>query len=333
MSLLYPIKRLFFNYLKQSFLLLLFLSSNIISSQKFDKVDTTVRAYSSKTITASDLAKKINNDFITDIEKVRALYIYLTHTVKYDINDYKYGAKDYSFAYSSKKELEEKIRKRDLEIIHNTLSNKRAICEGYSITFKEVCAFLGIRCEIISGHTRTLSTEIGELPLIEKHAWNAVYLNSKWNFIDTTWGSGYSRDSNHWIHAYDEHYFFTNPKELITSHFPEKKKWQLLKVTKTEKQFTSQPHYASLFFKERTDLISPKSGIISSNKNHVVIKLKNANPAIEYGYAFENDYYLTSIIPEFNNNVATLKIPLKGKKNTSLNILNGTEMILQYKVQ
>jgi transglutaminase/protease-like cytokinesis protein 3 len=332
MFLLNNIKRLFFNFVKQSFLLRIFLFSYLLLGQNFNRVDATVCTYSSKINNTNELAKKIDNDFSNDLDKVRALYIYLTHNIEYDLNEYKYGADNYSFRYSSKEELEKQIRQRDLKIIHKTLYRKKAICEGYSMAFKEVCGILDINCVVISGYTRTISSEIGKLPLEGRHAWNAVYINSKWRFIDTTWGAGYSRDSEHWIKSYDEHYFFTPPKELITTHFPEEKKWQLVASSKTETQFTNQPLYSSLFFNEGIELVSPKDGIIDSHKEFLILKLKNVKPDVEFGYAFEKDYYLTSIIPEYKKNNATLRIPLKGKNNTTLNILSGTEMVLQFQI-
>lgn len=327
------IKRLFLNNLKQSFLLPLFFYSLFSFGQNFDSVDATARQFSSDINSAQELASIISKNYATDIDKVRALYIYLTNNIAYDLNDYKYGANNYSFSYSSKKELEEKIRKRDLEVIQRTLSSKKAICEGYSMVYKEVCDILNIKCEIISGYSRTVSSTIGVFPIEERHAWNAVYINSQWNLIDTTWGAGYSKDANHWIQSFDANYFFTKPEVLIASHYPEDKNWQLLNTPLSKTQFCTQPIFSSLFFQEKIELISPKSGILRGNNKYLIVQLKNVKPDIEFGYAFEKDFYLTSIIPEFKNKKTILKIPITGKRNTTLNILSGTEMILQYKIE
>jgi hypothetical protein len=325
--------RLFYKIVKQSFLLYLFFVSCLLTGQKYEKVDRVALQYSRNIVNAHVLAKKIDTDFSNNLEKIRALYIYLTNTVAYNLNEYTYGVDTYSFRYSSKEELEQKIRQRNLKIINKTLSTKKAICEGYSMTFKEVCDILKIKCVIISGYTRTPFSEIGKLPLEGKHAWNAVYIDSKWKLIDCTWGAGYSKDSNHWIKAYDEHYFFTPPKDISTTHFPEKSKWQLLSTAKTEIEFTCQPLYSSLFFKEGIQLISPDSGILDTQKEFIILKLKKVKPDTEFGYAFEKEYYLTTLIPEFQNNIALLKIPRKGKRNTTLTILIDTKMVLRYRIK
>jgi len=192
------IQRLFFRNAKQSFL---FLSLFVVLHsypQKFEKVDEIALSYGSGISDAKVLATHISDDFKNQTDQARALFIWLTHHIDYNINELNYGATNYSLRYSSKEELEQKIRARDLEIIHKTLQEKRAVCEGYSMVFKEVCDILNIRCEIISGYSRSPFSQIGKLPLSGKHAWNAVYINNQWKLIDTTWGAGYSRDSENW---------------------------------------------------------------------------------------------------------------------------------------
>jgi len=326
--------RLFFNFVKQSFLLYLYLISCIVTAQNYDTVDSVALQYPKNISDATTLAKRLDVDFSTDLDKVRALYIYLTNTVTYNLNEYQYGAESYSFNYSSKQELEKKIRARELEIISQTLLTKKAICEGYSITFKEVCDLLAIKCVVISGYTRTSFSTIGKLPLEGKHAWNAVYINSTWNLIDTTWGAGYSRDSDHWVQYFDEHYFFTKPKHLLSTHFPEAEKWQLVLKPLTALEFTNQPIYASLYFNKNLELISPTTGVLDpKNKDILSIKIKNLKPDSEIAYTYKKDYYLSTLIPEFKDSMAILKIPLKQQHHTTLNILIDTEMILQYKIK
>ena len=52
------------------------------------------------------------------------------------------------------------------------------------------------------------------------HAWNAVFINGSWRLLDCTWGAGsYDLDGN-FIREINEHFFLTDPDELIYSHFP-----------------------------------------------------------------------------------------------------------------
>lgn len=55
-----------------------------------------------------------------------------------------------------------------------TLLNGTAICEGYSVTFKYLCDYLGIDCIVVT------SDEMD-------HAWNMVEVDGEWYYVDVTW--------------------------------------------------------------------------------------------------------------------------------------------------
>lgn len=55
----------------------------------------------------------------------------------------------------------------------------RAVCEGYAMAFTYICHIYGFPCVLVQGHVYTSATE--------KHAWNLVFGEGDWYFIDTTW--------------------------------------------------------------------------------------------------------------------------------------------------
>ena len=61
--------------------------------------------------------------------------------------------------------------------------NKRAVCDGISSLFKLLCKKFGISCfkERGKGLLRNGS--------YQNHAWNVVYVNSKWLGVDSTWNN------------------------------------------------------------------------------------------------------------------------------------------------
>ncbi|WP_193316080.1 transglutaminase domain-containing protein [Flavicella marina] len=302
------------------------------TAQEFHNVDSIAKTYDSNINSLQLLTAYIERDFDSDIKRARALFVWLTANISYDLNDYNYGPKNYKFNYASPEELETKINTRKQDIVTFTMNYKRAVCEGYAETFKQACDLLNIDCVVISGYTRGSSWEIGKLPLEGNHAWNAMKIKNEWKLVDNTWGAGHSRDANHWVRDFDDYYFLVAPEELITSHYPEDKNWQLLSSPLNEKEFTNQPNYASLFFKEELQLIAPTTGIISGNDEFISIKLIGASNDTEFGYAFDNDYYLTTIIPEINGGITTLNIPRKNKKKIALKILIDTDMIVKFYV-
>lgn len=55
---------------------------------------------------------------------------------------------------------------------YGCLIDKKAVCNGYAKAYKYLCNSVGLKCEIIVSET---------------HAWNAVYLDDAWYYVDTTW--------------------------------------------------------------------------------------------------------------------------------------------------
>ena len=85
----------------------------------------------------------------TDFEKVMYVNDYLALNCEYDTTYQNYNA-------------------------YNVFVNKIAVCQGYSLAFMELMNRLGIECEMVT------SSELW-------HAWNAVKINKKWYYVDTTW--------------------------------------------------------------------------------------------------------------------------------------------------
>lgn len=65
--------------------------------------------------------------------------------------------------------------------IYGALVDKKCVCEGYAKTLKYLLNVANIPCIIVQG-TATNSTGKSE-----SHAWNCVYINNEWYYIDATW--------------------------------------------------------------------------------------------------------------------------------------------------
>lgn len=321
----------FYKYMRLPFFITFFLfTSSLLFAQNLSKVDERVKLYPAYT-QVTQIAKRINKDYHTDIEKARAVYSWVTKTIKYDIKEFLSGSKQYSFRYSSKEELQRKITNRNNAIVNKTLKTRKAICDGYSKTVKKICDLINLKCVVISGYTKSFTTEIGRLPLGGRHAWNAILIDGKWKLIDTTWGAGYGNEQNRWIQRFDDYFFLTPPEDLINSHFPQKTKWQLLEKTYSQKEFANFPILTPYYFKNRLHLISPKTGTLKfQNEPYFFIKFDKKNISEDFAFAYKNDVYMTSIIPELINNQTVLKIP--AKRNTALNIIVANKVALMFQV-
>ncbi len=112
------------------------------------------------TYDTSNLAVLITKPFKTELEKARAIFMWLNKNIKYDYD----GLANNKFTV----EVPDVLRKRV------------AVCDGYSRLFYYLCSGAGITSEYLHGLT----------PL-GLHAWNAVRIDKKWYLIDATWGQRY----------------------------------------------------------------------------------------------------------------------------------------------
>ncbi|MBX3172670.1 MAG: hypothetical protein KF760_35055 [Candidatus Eremiobacteraeota bacterium] len=102
------------------------------------------------------------------------------------------------------------------------LQRRQSVCQGYATLYEAMAKRAGLKVEIVVGVGR--SQEGGKA---ESHAWNAVMLDGEWKLLDCTWGAGFV-NGNDYHRSPSDFYFCADPKEFLTSHFPDDSKWQLV---------------------------------------------------------------------------------------------------------
>ena len=168
---------------------------------EIDSIALTIPAEYTKNV--KQLSQKLTSNTQTDIEKVRAIYKWVTTYINYDWETFK----------------EKNIT--DQSAI-KVLKTRMAVCEGYANLFKALCEEAKIACEVVNGYTKGADYQIGMSIDEPNHSWNAVSIAGKWHLIDPTWGAS---DKNNRMNDY---YFLPPPEKLIYTHFPERSIWQLL---------------------------------------------------------------------------------------------------------
>ncbi|CAF0727945.1 unnamed protein product [Adineta ricciae] len=163
--------------------------------------------------------------------------------------------------------------------------NKRAVCEGYSVIYADLCEKIGIRCRKITGYTKGFGFDARQTRFRESdHAWNIITLNNGHSYlIESTWGSGHLiYGTNRFTAKLAPHYFMCPPEHLIYSHLPERDSDQLLEYPLTMNQFLALPHVYSTFFTSNLQLISPVFSntidlIRKQSYGEVIIRTSNRN--------------------------------------------------------
>ncbi|MCM1305932.1 MAG: transglutaminase-like domain-containing protein [Bacteroides sp.] len=118
---------------------------------------------------AKTIARRIMNDEMTELEKVRAIYEYLVSDIAYDYGIVEY-TKENSIAYA----------KCSSYYLEGVFDYKIAVCDGISKAFCVLAGLENIKCVRVTS---------------ENHAWNKVYIDlggdgkKAWFGTDATWGN------------------------------------------------------------------------------------------------------------------------------------------------
>ncbi|KAL5021542.1 hypothetical protein ScPMuIL_000697 [Solemya velum] len=192
-------------------------------------------------LTYTDLVQQLTENMFTDLEKVRAIYRWIT--VK-DLNVMEF---DESMA------------------IDTPLCLLRGIkfgTETYHVLFMRLCSYVGIHCKEIKGHSKSVGYEPG-MQIKEnsfQNTWNAVFVDGDWRLVQCNWGARHlvlnkddrkdstPKSKDQIRYQYDEHYFLTDPDEFIQEFWPFEEEWQLLENPITLEQFEKLPFVRSVFF-------------------------------------------------------------------------------------
>lgn len=155
------------------------------------------------------LAHTLTKNLSTDVEKFRAIYVWVSNNISGDSNveskifRKRNKFKTDSIGYVNWNNQYQKTAFKKL------LKQKRTMCTGYAYLIKELSFLANIECVIVDGYGRSVFSNVESLDMAN-HSWNAVKLNNKWYLCDATWSSGYFLD-HVFIKDYNDGYFLADP--------------------------------------------------------------------------------------------------------------------------
>lgn len=240
----------------------------------------------------SKLVFDLTKNCTTEIQKARAIYIWITDNISYDYKTFNKKRKVKLFKCKSAEECELKKAEWKENYINKVLKKKKGICSGYSELYKKMCNLAGIRCEVIEGYIKTEPYQIGRMGVLD-HAWNVLIIDNNYYYLDLTWSSGYCTKNkknklNKFIKQSNEYYWLTPIDKLSRSHFP-KDTLQLVNSKYNKNLFKKNPYIQNSILPE-IDILSPNSGIISAK----------IGDTIHFKFSFKNSINKLQI----NTNVA-----------------------------
>ncbi|KAK0627036.1 hypothetical protein B0T14DRAFT_511603 [Immersiella caudata] len=106
------------------------------------------------------------------------------------------------------------------------LQTKRACAEEYAVLVLEMCAAVGLTCEVVRGYLKHPG-EIPEANILPRsnHWWNAVLVDNEWRIMDCCLASPSNPRrglySSHSSSSADSWWFLARPTEICWTHIPE----------------------------------------------------------------------------------------------------------------
>ena len=103
----------------------------------------------------------------------------------------------------------------------DVLATGKAVCAGYAGVMLSLCSLAGVPCVELSGCSKAASYRLGMTAdeLNPNHAWNAVHLDGRWQFLETTWAAGHC-DDHVFTREFDDTWWLTPPADFLYKHFP-----------------------------------------------------------------------------------------------------------------
>ena len=216
-----------------------------------------------------ELSKKLTSEYKTDLEKVRAIFRWITENISYykqPIPSKRKQKKKAGYSFPGPEELDTSaLKPLSDRVAEKVLKDKRGVCEGYARLFKSLCDHAGIRSEIITGYARNEPT-IAISRFRSNHSWNAVKIDSTWYLLDVTWASGLTIfPTGEFLKYFDDYYFLTPPDKFIKHHYPDDLRWSLLSDLPLMSEFRQGPYFQRSFVKYPIIDFYPASGVIEAS--------------------------------------------------------------------
>lgn len=158
----------------------------------------------SQTKSIATIANYIKENFVSDSNKIRAIFFFTANHIEYDV--------DNMFAINFNETTENKIEKG--------LTDRKGVCMHYAEVFNALAKELKFESYVVEGITKQNGTTDAMA-----HSWNATKVDGSWYLFDATWGSGAIYQGKY-IKKLDNQYFKCKPNKLSKSHYPFDYLWQ-----------------------------------------------------------------------------------------------------------
>lgn len=262
-----------------------------LSNPSFSQVDKAARFITSLpgTITAAALANGyVCRPHRSDVQRLRALFTWCAERVVWD--------EDY-----------------DGEIdVRRVIQSRRGCSREVAVLVMEMCAAIGVPCEVVRGHLKTPGEDM-DLDVLARggnHHWNAVLVDGQWRMMDASLASPtnpkralYSSVSTSIAEAW---YFLARPTEFCYTHVPLDERQQKIVPPVSPDVLLALPAALPPCFRMGISLHNYDTSLIRLDRLEVSTISINAPPDVEIVSEVEVKSYLKDQDGDLYENVDTV---------------------------
>ncbi|MDX1445268.1 transglutaminase domain-containing protein [Lishizhenia sp.] len=205
------------------------------------------------------LTQYLTADKQGDLEKVEAVYSWITHNIAYDYDKLESGKMLVGVDPTS------------------TLKSREAICSGYVELMRAMLQEINIKSETVSGYIKDSHWSVGDTLFEESHAWIAFRINGEWHLADPTWDAGYigripKKDFRE--RKYIQHSFKSEKRETRVLDRREKRKEKRYAAWEEKDEYTNKTGFV---YQPTTDyfMIHPDTFLLSHLPTYPIWQLRN----------------------------------------------------------
>jgi hypothetical protein len=283
------------------------------------------------------LVYNLTSNLDTDVERFRAIYMWVCHNIANDYNLYTRNKRKRNKFKNDSVKLKDWNDRFKKEVFRKLLKQEKTICTGYAYIVQELSKLANLDCEIVHGYGKTSMTNIDKTDS-PNHSWNAIKLDKKWYLCDPTWASGIpDSETNIFKFEYNDGYFLSNPELFIINHFPQDENWTLLKKeAHTFDEFLDGPILYGQAYINLSEHSAPKQMHHSVLKNEKVIFEYQLQKSIEVEsvrFLIDNGYSNKNTQPNSVNieqRTLTLEHQFDSKGFYDVHLYIGDDLISTY---
>ncbi|KOS19366.1 cytokinesis protein 3 [Escovopsis weberi] len=144
---------------------------------------------------------------------------------------------------------------------------KRACAEEYAVLVMEMCAEVGLHCEVVRGYLKSPG-DMPELNMMPRsnHWWNAVIVDNEWRFMDTCLASASNPRRGQYSSvtgsSADFWWFLTRPSEMCWTHVPEHHDQQHIVPPVAHETLLHLPCTCPAYFRNQIEMVDYNTSLV-----------------------------------------------------------------------